>query len=290
MGTVSKVRIAGAAAVVAVGAVSAAAAFASPIAADGPPSSDSSTTSVAPGSACTPGFWKNHEDGWGDTGFSPDEIADAVFAGAAGFELDAETLLESLAGGGGPGADGAAQILLRAAVASLLNAGTPDGGFSMSTDELIAAVNAALDSGDRATMLALAGDLDGLNNAGDCMDAVDHSDDGDLATSAAVLAVEIAAGPPSSVPVGPPASVPVGPPDGAGPPESVPVGPPDGAGPPENVPAGPPDGVPATPPSSVPVGPPADVPAGPPEEVPAGPPASVPVGPPASVPAGPPAG
>jgi selenocysteine lyase/cysteine desulfurase len=57
-------------------------------------------------------------------------------------------------------------ILLRAAVASLLNASHPDVSFGASAATVIGAVNAALASGDRATMLSLASDLDARNNAG----------------------------------------------------------------------------------------------------------------------------
>jgi hypothetical protein len=50
-------------------------------------------------------------------------------------------------------------------VASLLNASHPDVSFG-SPSAVIAAVNAALASGDADTVLALAGSLDEKNNAG----------------------------------------------------------------------------------------------------------------------------
>jgi hypothetical protein len=233
MRTVSTARLVKAATVVAVGGVAATVAFASPVSADDPPSSSSVPR---PTSSCTPGFWKNHEDSWDDTGLAPDELATSVFTGIAGFELDEETLLESLGGGGGSGDDGAAEILLRAAVAALLNASTPDSGFSMTTDELVAAVNVAL-AADRDAMLALADELDQLNNAGDCLVGGADTPE-DVAGQAGASSVELLVGPPSEVPAGPPNGVPVGPLDG------VPAGPPDGvpAGPPEGVPAGPPAG------------------------------------------------
>ncbi|HUF69745.1 MAG TPA: hypothetical protein VMM79_13965, partial [Longimicrobiales bacterium] len=64
------------------------------------------------------------------------------------------------------GVAGAQQILLRAAVASLLNAAHPDVNFSLTVAEVIDKVNTALATGDRARMLDLAEELDALNNAG----------------------------------------------------------------------------------------------------------------------------
>jgi hypothetical protein len=215
------------------------AAVAPPASADDPPSSSSVPAAA---SSCTPGFWKNHEDSWTD--LAPDELAETVFAAIAGFEIDDETLVEALGGGGGPGDDGAAEILLRAAVAALLNASAPDSGYSMDADELVAAVNTAL-AADRDAMLALADELDQLNNAGDCLAGSADRPDDDLAGQGEASSVEVLVGPPEGVPAGPPAGVP------AGPPSSVPVGPPEG------VPSGPPAGVPAGPPEDVPAGPPA---------------------------------
>jgi hypothetical protein len=92
---------------------------------------------------------------------------DSVFASAAAFpSLGSASLLDALSFGGGPGALGGARILLRAAVASLLNAAHPDVNFPSTIAEVIADVNAALASGDRSTMLALAGALDADNNLG----------------------------------------------------------------------------------------------------------------------------
>ena len=86
-----------------------------------------------------------------------------------GTTFDNETLLQALQGQGGPGIDGATEILLRAAVASMLNAATGSGvTFSLTQAQIVAQVNAALATGDRATILALAADLDARNNAGSC--------------------------------------------------------------------------------------------------------------------------
>lgn len=143
---------------------------------------DSSDTSESTASAiiivecpdfagCTPGFWKNHTGVWQDFGPS-DTLASAGFvfpASLSGFSDD--TLLEALNYGGGPGADGGARILLRAAVASLLNADHDDVNFVMTEAEVIADVNAALATEDRAAMLQLASELDSLNNTGCSIDA-----------------------------------------------------------------------------------------------------------------------
>jgi len=115
---------------------------------------------------CTPGYWKNHPDSWGPTGFATGATLESVFDVPNGFGLDATTLLQALDLGGGPGAQGGAQILLRAAVAALLNAAHPDVDYAQSSAAVIAAVNAALASGDRDTMLTLATTLDNQNNAG----------------------------------------------------------------------------------------------------------------------------
>ena len=116
---------------------------------------------------CTPGYWKNHTDSWAAAGYSPAQTTGSVFSGAAAFPtLASQTLLQSLQGGGGPGTLGAARILLRAAVAALLNAGHPDMDYPRTTAEILADVNAALGSNNRNAMLALASELDSDNNLG----------------------------------------------------------------------------------------------------------------------------
>ena len=116
------------------------------------------------GEGCTPGYWKNHTDSWAPTGYSPSQTVSSVFTNPPFF--GGNTLLQALQGGGGSGVQGATKILLRAATASLLNSAHPAVSFGMSSADVISAVNAALASNDRATMLALAGDLDDANNGG----------------------------------------------------------------------------------------------------------------------------
>jgi hypothetical protein len=116
---------------------------------------------------CTPGYWKNHTDSWAGTGYSPGQTAGSVFSGASAFPtLAAKTLLQTLDGGGGSGTEGGARILLRAAVAALLNAAHSGVEYPRTMAEILADVNAALGSNSRSTMLALAAELDSDNNLG----------------------------------------------------------------------------------------------------------------------------
>ena len=116
---------------------------------------------------CTPGYWKNHTESWAGTGYSPDQTTGSVFSGASAFpSLASQSLLQSLQGGGGSGTLGAARILLRAAVAALLNAAHSGVDYPRTTAEILADVNAALGSNNRNTMLSLAAELDSDNNLG----------------------------------------------------------------------------------------------------------------------------
>ena len=115
---------------------------------------------------CTPGYWKQsqHLDSWTATGFSPNQAVGTVFSSAGDYTNT--TLLQALGLKGGKNLNGARQILLRAAVAALLNASHPDITYPMTQADVIAAVNAALASNNRTTMLTLAAQLDALNNGG----------------------------------------------------------------------------------------------------------------------------
>ena len=100
------------------------------------------------------------------TGYSPNQTLESVFDVPNSFGLDNATLRQALGFKGGSGTLGAAQILLRAAVAALLNSAHPDVDYPRTTAEVIADVNAALASQDRSTMLSLATALDADNNLG----------------------------------------------------------------------------------------------------------------------------
>ena len=115
---------------------------------------------------CTPGYWKNHPGSWAPTGFTTGQSLESVFDVPNSLGLDNVSLLAALSLPGGSGVQGGAQILLRAAVAALLNAAHPGVDYPRTTASIIADVNAALASGSRSTMLALATALDADNNLG----------------------------------------------------------------------------------------------------------------------------
>ena len=73
-----------------------------------------------------------------------------------------DSLLDALNYGGGPGPPGAAAILVRQAVAALLNAAY--GFYPLTTAQVIGMVNSALATNDRTVMLTLSDSLDSLNN------------------------------------------------------------------------------------------------------------------------------
>ena len=135
---------------------------------------------------CTPGYWKNHTDSWQE--YEPAQLLGGDLrpgAGMAYFAFDADpaytpyktvTFAQALRLKGGPGLDGATQILMRATVAAFLNAAhefdpavTGDGyPYRRFNDpgNILTKVNAALASTDRARLLAVASWLDRANNLG----------------------------------------------------------------------------------------------------------------------------
>ncbi len=123
------------------------------------------------GQGCTPGFWKNpkHFSLW--TGVTPGQSVGSVFSvpatfpdGSSGSTLASATLADGLAFQGGSDLNGAAQILLRAAIAGVLNANNPNVAYSLTASQIISSVNSALASGDRNTILNLATQIDNANN------------------------------------------------------------------------------------------------------------------------------
>jgi hypothetical protein len=116
---------------------------------------------------CSHGYWKNHEDDWPPTGYSPGQSVQSVFADASTYpDIGSATLMEALEFGGGDGVEGGARILLKQAVASLLNAAHPAVLFPRSPVEVISSTDAALASGDRHTMTDLGEEQDDDNNLG----------------------------------------------------------------------------------------------------------------------------
>ncbi len=123
-----------------------------------------SVTPVALGTqGCTPGYWKNHL-----TGTLANTAVGTLFSGLPASFAN-ETLIQALQGGGGSGISGALTILLRAAVAGLLNATNPNVQYSLTAAQVVSMVNAAIASGDRDTILSVATTLDNANNgSGGC--------------------------------------------------------------------------------------------------------------------------
>lgn len=117
------------------------------------------------GEGCTPGYWKNHLFAWAPTGLSPYQSLSSVFSATGLGGLGSTNLSDALRFGGGGSLEAKKQILLRAAVASLLDASHPDISFGSAAD-VIDAVNDALESSSAGTILALATSLDDRNNAG----------------------------------------------------------------------------------------------------------------------------
>ena len=128
--------------------------------------SDDHTITVRGNEGCTPGYWKNHLGAWAPTGYSPSQTLESVFDVPDSWDLDDKTLEEALSFKGGSSVKQAAKILLRAAVAALLNSAHPGVDYVYSTSEVITWVNAALATQNRATILALATQLDEANNQG----------------------------------------------------------------------------------------------------------------------------
>jgi hypothetical protein len=111
---------------------------------------------------CTPGFWKNHEEAW--VTYTPTQTVDSVFTGADP-SLGSATLLEALSFQGGPDLVGKQEILLRAAVAALLNT-TAGIDYGVKSKALINAVNSRLASGSEKKIINFATQLDNRNNLG----------------------------------------------------------------------------------------------------------------------------
>lgn len=111
----------------------------------------------------SPGFWKNHPAMWTAPYHGDMTLGAAGFSGSL---YQSSTMMQALNFGGGSGVAGAQRILFRAAVAALLNAADSDIDYPLTIAQVLSDVNAALATGSRDTMLALAEILDGHNNLG----------------------------------------------------------------------------------------------------------------------------
>jgi hypothetical protein len=125
----------------------------------------------------TPGWWKNHPNEWPNPPYDPDDEISSVFdipdSSPADGIMDPDdnkrrkiytddTLMDALRYKGGRGDCGAANILLRAATAAILNAESGI-NYPKPTAWIISEVNSALLSG-RWDMISLARTLDTWNN------------------------------------------------------------------------------------------------------------------------------
>jgi len=133
-----------------------------------------------PTQGCTPGYWKveQHWDSW-PAPWSPSGALSAMFSGVTNppyavsvvtfpdgtsVLMGSATQVQALHFQGGDSVPEKAEILLRAAVAAVLNADSPGVNFPWTSAQVISAVNAALASQDATTIINLANQLDGDNN------------------------------------------------------------------------------------------------------------------------------
>ena len=123
--------------------------------------------SACPYEGNTPGFWKNHLDAWESTGYSPNMLVGDYFVIPASLSgLADDTLLQALNYRGGRGFEGKARILLRAAVAGLLNNDHPDVNYIFTYGDLQWLVNYPLSILDMDIMINNAALIDAQNNLG----------------------------------------------------------------------------------------------------------------------------
>jgi hypothetical protein len=117
---------------------------------------------------CTPGYWKQdqHFGSW-TAPYTPDTSLRSIFVTTPVELVPDDTFLEALNYGGGPGVDGATRILLRAAVAALLNASSPDVDFPVSVGHVVNTTIDRIESQIRPTILTRATYFDFLNNGVD---------------------------------------------------------------------------------------------------------------------------
>jgi len=118
---------------------------------------------------CTPGYWKNHTDNWEEY-TTATLLTEEFELGQFQANWGTKTFEDALSFQGGPGLDGAFQILMRASTAAFLNAAHEGLGYPLrrygNPGDMQATINEALASGSRSQMLNLAKYYDGLNNLG----------------------------------------------------------------------------------------------------------------------------
>jgi hypothetical protein len=121
---------------------------------------------------CSHGYWKNHLSEWPAPYNASTKLGD-VFNLATFTVLSEVTLKDALEFSGGRTNLDKAKILLRNAVASLLNAAKIEITYSLTTSQLSSDVSAALASNNADTMLSLEKQLDAANHGSPyCGDSV----------------------------------------------------------------------------------------------------------------------
>ena len=105
---------------------------------------------------CSVEFWRTHPVSWRETGLTPDQTVESVFADAALYpDTAAMTLMQALGPHVGAAPQRAARALFRQGVAAALNAAHPGVDYPMTYDKVAELVNAALASGDATKMEVL---------------------------------------------------------------------------------------------------------------------------------------
>ena len=113
---------------------------------------------------CSHGYWKNHLTEW-PAPYTANTTLGSVFnLGPFSGALATVRFTDALDFKGGNAAVDKAKILLRNAVAAVLNAAKGDITYLYTTTQVISDVNAALATGDPATMLSLEQQLDLANH------------------------------------------------------------------------------------------------------------------------------
>jgi hypothetical protein len=143
--------------------------------------SASASCTVPGAEGCTPGFWKNSTACWCEDFNTTDKLG-SVFTipcgavyGTGSNCLANKTMLQALSFQGGSTTKAKAQILLRAAVAALLNACNNNVDFPLTEEAIIDAVNDAIASMNKTEIITLAGALDYYNNFGCPISAANSS-------------------------------------------------------------------------------------------------------------------
>lgn len=110
---------------------------------------------------CTLGYWKNHTTNWPSPYTTSTTIAGAGFTNSG---VGTTSMFDALSFKGGPTVQDAKNLLLKQAVAALLNAATSGMNYPLTTAQIVSEVNTALASGDRNTILTEASRLEGFNS------------------------------------------------------------------------------------------------------------------------------